>query len=255
MVVVKKPQSKKLRICIDLRDLNQALQRSRYPQSTIEDILPQLSKAKVFSVLDAKDGFWQVKLDEKSSYLTTFWSPCGRLRWLRIPFGINTAPEEYQRGQTEHVSDLPAVAVIANDHLLFGCGNTMMEACKDHDSNLRRLLERARKIGLRFNSAKMRLRHEKVRYLGHLISGDGLKPDPEKVAAIMKMQKPTDIKSMQWFIGFVNYLAKFLPNSSIICEPLPNIMQRCILDVAIRTRSSIQKDKTTGYSSTCPSIL
>ena len=106
MVVVKKPQSKKLRICIDLRDLNQALQRSRYPQSIIEDILPQLSKAKVFSVLDAKDGLWPVKLDKESSYLTTFSSPCGKLKWLRMPFGINTAPEEYQRRQTEHVSNL-----------------------------------------------------------------------------------------------------------------------------------------------------
>ena len=72
MVVVKKPQSNKVRICIDPGDLNQALQRPRYPQPTIEDILPQLSKAKVFSVLDAKEGFWQARLDEESSYLTTF---------------------------------------------------------------------------------------------------------------------------------------------------------------------------------------
>ena len=72
MVAVKKPQCNKLCIYIDLRDLNQSLQMSRYPEPTIEDILPQLSKAKVFSVLDAKEGFWQVKLDEEGSYLTTF---------------------------------------------------------------------------------------------------------------------------------------------------------------------------------------
>ena len=66
----------------------------------------------------------------------------------------------------------------------------------------------------------MRLQHKELHYLDHLITGDCLKPDPEKVAAIMKMQKPTDIKSMQWFIGFVNYLAKFLPNLSTICEQL-----------------------------------
>ena len=141
-----------------------------------------------------------------------------------MPFGINKAQEEHQRRQTEHVSDLLDVAVIAlvviDDYLVFGCDNTMEEACKDHDNNLCGLLEKARKIGLRFNSGKMRLRHEEVRYLGHLISGDGLKPDPEKVADIMKMQKPTDIKSTQRFFGFVNYLAKFLPNLSTICEPL-----------------------------------
>ena len=108
----------------------------------------------MFSVLDAKDGFWLVKLDEESPYLTTFWSPCGRLRWLRMPFGINIALEEYQRRQTEHVSDLPGVAVIADYRLVSGCGNTMEEACKDRNNNLLALLERAREIGLWFNSAK-----------------------------------------------------------------------------------------------------
>ena len=70
-VVVRK--GRKLRLCIDLKDLNKALKRSHYPIPTIEEILPELSKAKVFSVADAKNGFWQVKLDQKSSFLTTFW--------------------------------------------------------------------------------------------------------------------------------------------------------------------------------------
>lgn len=98
--------------------LNQPLQRPCHPQPTIEDILSHLSKAKVFVVLNAKDGFWQLKLKEESSYLRTFWSPCGRLRWLQMPFGINAAPEQYQIRQTEHVSDLLGVAVIAYDHLV-----------------------------------------------------------------------------------------------------------------------------------------
>ena len=119
MVVVKMPQSNKYRICIDPRDLNQVLQRPRYSQPTIEDILLELSKANKFSVLDAKDEFWQVKLDGESSYLITFWFLCGISRWLRTPFGINTVPEEYQKWQIEHVSDLPGVAEIANDHLVF----------------------------------------------------------------------------------------------------------------------------------------
>ena len=72
-----------------------------------------------------------------------------------MPFGINTAPEEYQRRQTEHVSEHEGVAVTANDHLVFGCVNTMEEACRNDDDNLHELLERARKIGLQFNSAKM----------------------------------------------------------------------------------------------------
>ena len=81
----------------------------------------------------------------------------------------------------------------------------MEEACKDHDNNLHGLLERTRKIGLQFNSVKIWSQHEEVCYLGYLTSVNGLiKPDPEKVNAIMKMQKSTDIKSMQQFIRFVN---------------------------------------------------
>ena len=71
-----------------------------------------------------------------------------------MPFGINTASEEYQRRQIEHISDVPGVAMIADDHLVFGCGNTMEQTCKYHDSNLRGLPERAEKIGMRLNSAK-----------------------------------------------------------------------------------------------------
>ena len=96
MVAVRKP-SGKLRICIDPKDLNKALLRPHYPISTIDEILPRLANAKVFTVLDAKEGFWQVKLDKQSSYLTTFWMPYGRYRWRRMPFGISTAPEEFQR--------------------------------------------------------------------------------------------------------------------------------------------------------------
>ena len=137
-----------------------------------------------------------------------------------MPLGINRAPEEYQRRQTQHFPDLPGVALIADDHVVFGFGNTTEDVCKDHDNNLLGLLERATRIGLQFISAEIGLQHEKVSYLGHLVLGDDLKPDQEKVTAIMKMQMPIDIKSMQWFIGFVNYSSKFLPNLSIICEPL-----------------------------------
>jgi hypothetical protein len=91
LVTVVKPG--KLRICIDPKHLNQNIKRSHYPLLTIEDLLPDLSKAKIFSVVDAKNGFWHVELDDESSYLTTFNTPFGRYRWLRMPFGISSAPE------------------------------------------------------------------------------------------------------------------------------------------------------------------
>ena len=90
MVVVRKPN--KLRLYLDPLHLNKAIIRNHYPTPTVEDIAPKLTKAKVFSVVDAKDGFLQVVLDEPSSYLTTFWTPFGRYRWLCMPFGIKSAP-------------------------------------------------------------------------------------------------------------------------------------------------------------------
>ena len=89
MVVVAKPN--KIRICLDPKDLNKALKRPKYQMPTLEELLPKLNNAKVFSTLDAKDGFYQIALDDASSKLTTFWTPFGRYRYLRMPFGISTA--------------------------------------------------------------------------------------------------------------------------------------------------------------------
>ena len=104
-----------------------------------------MSNAEVSSILDAKDGFWQVKLDEESSYLTTFWTPFGRYCWLRMLFGILTAPEEFQRRQHELFEGLPGVTVIADDILVYGSGDTVENAAADHDQ------KRARNCNLKIN--------------------------------------------------------------------------------------------------------
>ena len=147
----------KVRLCIDPKDLNKALKRSHYPMPTIEEILPELTKVKVFSVADARNGFWQVKLYEPSSYLTTFWTLFGRYRWLRMPFGIATAPEEFQRRQHEVLEGLQGIHNIADDILITGQGETHEEAVQDHDRNLITLLERAREVNLKLNPKKLKL--------------------------------------------------------------------------------------------------
>ena len=111
---------------------------------TLEEILPTLSKAKIFTVLDAKEGFYQVKLDDNSSHLTTFCTPFGRYRYLRMPFGISSAPEEFQRRMHTTLQGLSGVEVIADDILVYGCGDTEEEYQRDHDENLLHLLQRAR---------------------------------------------------------------------------------------------------------------
>ncbi|XP_063951721.1 uncharacterized protein K02A2.6-like [Lytechinus pictus] len=224
MVVVKKPQ--KLRICLDPKDLNRAIKRPHYPIPVIDDILPNLAKAKVFTVLDAKDGFWQVKMDEASSYLTTFSTPFGRYRYKRMPFGISSAPEEFQRRQHEIIEGLPGVEVIADDFIVFGSGDTKEEALADHDRNLEEFLKRARKVNLKLNRAKLKLRQSTVTYMGHKLSTDGLRPDPEKIRAVVGMAPPADKKGVQRLLGSVTYLAKFLPRLSEVAEPLRRLTDK-----------------------------
>ena len=224
MVLVKKPN--KLRICIDPKDLNTVIKKPRFQMPTIEEILPRLQDAKIFSVLDAKEGFYHIKLDKESSLLTTFWTPFGRYRWLRMPFGIASAPEEYQRRQQEVLEGLDGIEVIADDILVMGRGKTQEEAVKDHDRNIRALLDRARERNLKLNRNKMKLRLTEVPYMGHLLTADGLKPDDEKIRAIRHMPKPENKTDLQRFIGFVNYLAKFAPHLSQVCEPLRRLLDK-----------------------------
>ena len=120
LVAVVKPN--KVRVCIDPRDLNKAIQWPKYQIPTLKEILPQLAEAKILSILDAKDGFHQVHLDTSSSYLTTFWIPFGHYCYLWMPFGISSAPKEFQCRTHLTVNGLPGVAVIADDVLVYGCG-------------------------------------------------------------------------------------------------------------------------------------
>uniref|UniRef100_A0A8C7YWC8 Gypsy retrotransposon integrase-like protein 1 n=1 Tax=Oryzias sinensis TaxID=183150 RepID=A0A8C7YWC8_9TELE len=225
MVVVQKSNGKP-RVCIDTRPLNKALKRSHFPMPTIEDILPDLSKAKVFTVCDVKSGFWHVKLEEESSYLTTFSTPFGRYRWLRMPMGISTAPEIFQRKLTQALENLPGLYIIADDILITGQGETQEAAERDHDDKLRLFLNRCRQKNIKLNAEKLKLRQKEVAYIGHLLTADGLKIDPEKVRAINEMPQPADVKAVQRLLGMVNYLAKFCPHLSDQCEVLRKLTHK-----------------------------
>ena len=218
MVAILKPN--KLRLCIDPRDLNKVIKRPKYQMPTLEEILPTLTKAKVFTVLDAKDSFHQVKLDDASSYLTTFWTPFGRYRYLRMPFGISSAPEEFQRRMHTTLQGLSGVEVITDDILVFECGDTVEEWQRDHDANLQGLLQRAREKNLKLNKKKLKLCQSEVSYMGHHLTRDGLRPDPAKVRAIKDVPRPDNKKAVERFLGCMQYLSRFLPHLSEVAAPL-----------------------------------
>ena len=115
---------------------------------------------------------------------------------------------------------LHGVAVIRDDILVMGFGENEDEANINYDENLTRLLEQARKANLCLNSSKMNLRKTKVKFMGHLITKDGLKPEPEKIKAVQEMPRPTSKNKLLGLLGFVNYLSKFLPKLSEDVQPL-----------------------------------
>ena len=212
-------QGDKVRICIDPSDLNKVIKREYYPMRTIEEVISTIPDAKVFSKLDAKSGFLQIKLDEASSLLTTFNTPLGRYRWLRLPFGIKCAPEIFQRIMDQMLEGIEGATAIMDDILIAG-SNT-----EQHDAVLRKVIERATTYNLKLNLQKCLIRQPAVPYIGHLLTSEGLKPDPSKVAAVRAMPTPKNKDDVKRFLGFVTYLAKFIPNLSELDAPLRELLK------------------------------
>jgi len=146
MVVVAKPG--KIRICLDPQELNKAIQRPKYQMPTLEELLPKLCEAKIFSTLAAKDGFYQISLDKTRSKLM-FWTPFGHYRYLQMPFGMSLAPEEFERNLQEKLGNLKGVAVIRDDIIVMGFGETQEQAVHNHDENLLKLARYSARFDLK----------------------------------------------------------------------------------------------------------
>ena len=220
IVVAPKPNGK-IRLCLDPRPLNKALKRCHHPIPTIDDVLPELSNAKVFT-----NGYWQVELDEESSLLTTFNTPFGRFKWQRMPFGISPAGEIFQQRLDQAIDDLDGVRTVADDILVIGNGETMQEAVADHDRKLKELFDRCRAKHIKLNPNKIELKKTSMPYIGHILTSDGVQADPAKVQAILEMKQPTDVAGVRRILGTVNYLVKFLPHLSQVSEPLRQLTKK-----------------------------
>ena len=180
-MVVGEKKSWALRVCIDPKYLNQALRRSHYQLPTMEaDVLPKLAHARVFSVVDVKNGYWHVKLDQQASKLTTFGTPYGRYRWARLPFGVSVAPELFQRKLDKELEGLSNVAKIADDILVWGNGQDANEAYPDHDAHMSHLLRKMDAAGVKLNPEKLVYRRRKVIFAGYALSDDGALSRPVK---------------------------------------------------------------------------
>lgn len=186
----------------------------------MEDILPELCKARVFSKLDLTSGYLHCVLDHESSQLTTMITPFGRFRWCRLPFGLNVSSEIFQKRLLQQIANLPGIACVADDIIVYGVGDTRSEADVNHDIRLRNLLKRCRERKIKLNKEKIEMTTDRIHFFGNIISSKGLEVDEDKVQAILKMASPTCKVEVQRLLGAVNYLSKFLPRLSDIMKPL-----------------------------------
>uniref|UniRef100_A0A674NI52 Gypsy retrotransposon integrase-like protein 1 n=1 Tax=Takifugu rubripes TaxID=31033 RepID=A0A674NI52_TAKRU len=219
MVAAEKPRTGKLRVCLDPKDLNKAIKQPHYPLPTLDDVTAKLAGACYFSVMDARSGYWAIKLTEESSKLTTFNTVFGRYRFLRLPFGIISAQDEFQRRVDETYEDLQGVTAIVDDILIFA------KTKEEHDKNLHAMLQRSRERGVKLNPEKSTICATEVSYFGHIITKDGIKPDPAKVRAVRDMESPKDKGDLETILGTINYLSKFAPRLAETNTPLRQLMK------------------------------
>ena len=208
-----------LRLCLDPKDLNKAIERNQWYSRTIDDILPELAKSKYKTLKDATSGYWHIVLDLASSLLTMFNTPWGKFRWLRLPFGLKIASDVFQERLDRVFRLLKGVHGIADDIL------THRETEIQHDGRLLTLLETARMNNLSLNPEEIQFKSTDCKFFRHRLTPEGLKPDPEKIKAIVDMKPPQSIQSPQSFNGMVNYLKRFSPVLTELSEPLRRLQK------------------------------
>ena len=213
---------KKWRICIDFRRLNDITVGDSYPLPNIQDILDKLGRARYFSALDCASGYWQIKLDENDKCKTAFSTREGHFEFNRMPFGLKSAPATYQR----MMNCILATAigsrcfVYLDDLIIHG------ETLKEHNENLREVFERLREYKVQLEPDKCEFLKTELNYLGHIVTAQGVEPDPSKIEAIVKFPQCRSEKDVKSFLGLVGYYRKFIPQFSKIAKPLNDLLKK-----------------------------
>jgi len=219
-VLVTPKKNGDLRICLNPKPLNRAVKRPHHYPPTLDEILPKLAGCKYFSSLDQSSGYWNVQVDEESQELLTFNTPFGRYSFKRLPFGLNSSQDVFQRAVDETFGSIPNVYCIADDILIAA------KTRQEHDTAVNRILQKCRESGFRLNPDKAKILAVELPFFGHILTPEGLKPDPRKLDGIKCLQEPKSKQELQSILGCFTYLGRYIKNLSAKTQELRNLVKQ-----------------------------
>ena len=209
-----------VRLVVDYRDINKFIDRPVHPFPSPRDVVKGVRpQSKWFMKLDAVQGYYQLPLDEESSLLTTFLMPSGRFRFTRAPMGMSSSSDEFCFRTDRILAEVPDMLKIVDDALLQA--PTYEELCR----RFRLACEAARRGNLTLSRGKVVYGPE-IEFAGYIISSDGVKPDPRRLAAVTEFPRPTDVSSLRGFLGLVNQLGFFVPDLAHMTEDLRQLLKK-----------------------------
>jgi ribonuclease HI len=209
------------RMCIDYHTLNSMTIKNKYPLPRIEDLLDRLKKAKFFSKIDIRSGYHQMKIREQDIPKTAFTTRYGLYEFVVVSFGLTNAPAYFMNLMNKvFMEELDRFVVVFIDDILIHS-----ETTDEHEEHLRIVLERLRQQKLYAKFSKYEFWMEKVAFLGHVLSAEGIAVDPSKVESVTKWEQPLNVIDVRSFLGLVGYYQRFIENFFKIAKPMTELLK------------------------------
>ena len=206
-----------VRIVTDFRELNKWIVRKPYPLPKILDILQKMERFKYATAVDLRKGYYHIPLDEETQKVCTTILPWGKYSYKRLPMGIATSPDVFQKAMNDICGDLPYVIAYLDDILILSDQDDSFE---DHLTKVKTVFKRLHSMGMKVNLHKTEFFQSKLEYLGYELTPAGIKPQPKKVEAISRILPPRNKRQLRHFLGMVNYYRDIWPKRSHILAPL-----------------------------------